>query len=458
MGIRNRERRRAKNANKLKRRKAQEQTQGHSNQEQTQGHSNDDRQHRSAGAASWSQSATELDERLVDEMILSAAHARCEQRDNRDRLVDFLVQGAGTGPGASLVASRLSNFLVRDITMALRGGWEPEEIARYVRRKTSAAATRVTAAYIGEAARHCSYLNDQESWEQQITNLIADSQRLDCNLPSWRTDVDASISALGVLQHLSKMPDLSSIRQARRKARSQEEERLLARVRALLAKAESSEFPEEADALMAKAQQLMTGHCLDRALLENDGGDSGEGSQVDARRCWLDDPYIEAKGFLLHVVAKANRCKAVLSTSIGFVTIVGHPDDLDASELLFTSLLVQATRRMTAAPADPAHSSRSRRPAYRRSFLVAYATRIGTRLDEANSSATAQAAAANGRDLLPVLAQRDDDVDHAVHKLFGKLGGQSLAASDPAGWVAGTAAADMADLVVQEEIDYKSVS
>ncbi|EOD65931.1 DUF2786 domain-containing protein [Amycolatopsis vancoresmycina] len=38
-------------------------------------------------------------------------------------------------------------------------------------------------------------------------------------------------------------------------------------LRALLAKAESSSFPEEAEALSAKAQELMTRHALDRVLV-----------------------------------------------------------------------------------------------------------------------------------------------------------------------------------------------
>ncbi|WP_017570470.1 DUF2786 domain-containing protein, partial [Nocardiopsis halotolerans] len=41
----------------------------------------------------------------------------------------------------------------------------------------------------------------------------------------------------------------------------------LARVRALLAKAESTEFPSEAEALSARAQELMARHSIDRALL-----------------------------------------------------------------------------------------------------------------------------------------------------------------------------------------------
>jgi hypothetical protein len=43
--------------------------------------------------------------------------------------------------------------------------------------------------------------------------------------------------------------------------------RMLDRVRALLAKAESTEFPKEAEALSARAQELMARHRIDRALL-----------------------------------------------------------------------------------------------------------------------------------------------------------------------------------------------
>jgi hypothetical protein len=39
-------------------------------------------------------------------------------------------------------------------------------------------------------------------------------------------------------------------------------------VRALLAKAESTTYPEEADALTAKAQELMARHSIDRAMLD----------------------------------------------------------------------------------------------------------------------------------------------------------------------------------------------
>src|SRR5438045_2689314 len=48
------------------------------------------------------------------------------------------------------------------------------------------------------------------------------------------------------------------------------DDRMLAKVRALLAKAESTEFTDEADALTAKAQELMTRYSIDRALVDHD--------------------------------------------------------------------------------------------------------------------------------------------------------------------------------------------
>lgn len=50
------------------------------------------------------------------------------------------------------------------------------------------------------------------------------------------------------------------------------QEKVLARVRSLLAKAESTDFDDEADALSAEAQELMSRYALDRALLDHGHG------------------------------------------------------------------------------------------------------------------------------------------------------------------------------------------
>lgn len=117
---------------------------------------------------------------------------------------------------------------------------------------------------------------------------------------------------------------------------------MLARVRALLAKAESTTFDEEAEALTAKAQELIARHALDEAAL-HDAGDVGDPS---VRRIPLDPPYAKAKAFLLNEVADANRCRAVHSDDCGWVTVFGYDGDLHAVELLTTSLFAQATAAM----------------------------------------------------------------------------------------------------------------
>jgi hypothetical protein len=232
---------------------------------------------------------------------------------------------------------------------------------------------------------------------------------------------------------------------------------MLTRIRGLLTKAESSDFTEEADAFMAKAQELMSRYCIDRAMVEADA--EGDGApQVDARRVWLEDPYLEAKALLLANVASANRCRAVVDPEFGYSTLVGRPEDLNATDLLFTSLLVQATRRITALGNDPTYGRRSRRPSYRRSFLVAYAGRIGSRLREANEAATVAADEALGNRLLPVLARREEEVDAAVGALFGKLKELNFSLTDLAGWAAGTAAADLAELAVHEKLPFAAAS
>src|SRR5688572_30023564 len=122
-------------------------------------------------------------------------------------------------------------------------------------------------------------------------------------------------------------------------ARDDIDEAVLERVRALLAKAESTTFEAEADALVAKAHQLMARHAIDRAML----GRRDDGAVVTSRQVALHDPYLRAKFLLLAEVAKASSCRALLHTGAGYALVFGYAADLDAVDLLYTSLLLQAT-------------------------------------------------------------------------------------------------------------------
>ncbi|NVI86339.1 DUF2786 domain-containing protein, partial [Actinomadura sp. BRA 177] len=229
------------------------------------------------------------------------------------------------------------------------------------------------------------------------------------------------------------------------------DQRMLGKVRALLAKAESTEFPEEAEALSARAQELMARHSIDHALLAAEAGDTGGPA---GRRIAVDSPYEAPKAVLLTVVADANRCRAVWHRDLGFSTVLGFPADLTAVEMLYTSLLVQATSAMVHAGPRRDGRGRSRTRSFRHAFLNAYAARIGERLREAAGEAADRAAAdAGGKDLLPVLAARDRAVEQAVDTMFPNLAkGRAGSVSNYEGWVAGRAAADLASLNGRSEV------
>ncbi|MUT92120.1 DUF2786 domain-containing protein, partial [Streptomyces sp. Z38] len=214
------------------------------------------------------------------------------------------------------------------------------------------------------------------------------------------------------------------------------ESRMLGRIRALLAKAEATGFPEEAEALSAKAQELMARHSVDEALLAAQGA-VAEGP--DAVRIGVDPPYEQAKALLLDAVASANHCRAVWNEAFGFSTVVGFASDLEAVELLYTSLLVQATGAMTEAEAAQRAGGRKRTKTFRQSFLAAYAHRVGVRL----AAATAEVPV--GEELLPVLASREVAVGERVERLFPSTTTTRLrGVSDVAGWEEGARAAEEA--------------
>lgn len=218
---------------------------------------------------------------------------------------------------------------------------------------------------------------------------------------------------------------------------------VLHKVRSLLAKAESTTYPDEAEALSAKAQQLMDRHAIDRAMV---AAAAASGGRPEGRTLLVESPYARPKFHLLTELARANRCRAVLDTGANVATVVGFPDDQATVELLYTSLLVQGSRAMLRAGT----SARTRSRAYRQAFLVAYAARIGQRLREAAAATVTEAVRAHGDGLLPVLRSREVAVEDEVAAAFPHLRRMRVTASDPAGYAAGHAAADRARLGGQE--------
>src|SRR5262249_31013685 len=196
-------------------------------------------------------------------------------------------------------------------------------------------------------------------------------------------------------------------------------------------------YPEEAEALSAKAQELMARHSIDEALL---AVDAPAGDAPGACRIGVEPPYEQAKAVLLDAVATANHCRAVWNEPLGCSTVVGFEPDLEVVELLYTSLLVQATHAMTKAEAAQRAGGRKRTKTFRQSFLAAYAHRVGDRLATAAGTQVTQ-------DLLPVLATRAIAVTDRLDRLFPETTTTRLrGVTDAAGWREGAAAADQAQV------------
>jgi len=391
-------------------------------------------------------------------------------------------------PGWTRTVSRsLVEVLRLSVTAAWRHGWQPAELARHVGRQLSGTHVSITADMIAAEMHGYAAATVDARWAAQVAAISAASLGATASETAvsgpggagsgtwWGTDAEYlgawrergladaglrgviadAIETLHVLSHLAVLERLlplpGTARPTAHERADPADERLLGKIRALLAKAESTEFAEEAEALSARAQELMAKYSIDHALL---AAESGHAEEPCGRRIAVDNPYEAPKASLLQTVAQANRCRVIWSKELGLVTVIGFPADLDAVELLFTSLLVQADSAMLRAGAKRDTYGRSRTRAFRQSFLVSYAVRIGERLAEATGHAEQQAAAqqatesAGGKDLVPFLAARHRAVDDAVDAMFGDTLTRSRAvrATDAEGWHSGRVAADMASL------------
>ena len=220
--------------------------------------------------------------------------------------------------------------------------------------------------------------------------------------------------------------------------------KMLNRVRALLAKAESTDFEEEADSFTSKAQELMTRHSIDAAMLSAATVvDGGVRRGVIIRRVHIDDPYADEKAMLLGAISEVNSVKCVWSPQAGFTTLVGFPVDVQLTDMLFTSLLVQATHASAEATA---HDRRLRSPAFKRAFMVAFADRVAERLEQTRQHARADAQQQYGDQLLPVLSSRAAAVQEVFDEAFPNIVHGKARSYDARGWYAGRAAGDRADI------------
>jgi hypothetical protein len=384
-----------------------------------------------------------------------------------DAVRDLVVFGGADGRGEELLASREATVLLfEQIDTAYEHGWQPADLLHVVRREQSVRVARLAGAVVvahGLAGRAPSRAG--QDWVDQLEgmsevplaglvaepgwNVLAHLGSRAAVWDSWH-DILALVghwADIVPLQRLAPPPSSwgkATAAPAGARKPSGHDPKKLTTIRALLAKAEATEFTEEAEAFTAKAQDLMTRYAIDEALLSDETDDA---TGVVSRRVRVDNPYAATKAQLLATVGKINRVKTIWDDRHGIATVVGMPVDLDLAEMLFTSLLVQATKAMTEAGAVSQGGHRlDRSPAFRRAFLLSYAHRIGERLSDAGTHAQQEESVQRGVNLLPVLARQSAAVEKEFDRLFPHTTTSGSKRVDARGWQAGRAAADRAVL------------
>jgi hypothetical protein len=220
--------------------------------------------------------------------------------------------------------------------------------------------------------------------------------------------------------------------------------------RALLAKAEETTFPDEATTYLSKAAALISKWELDEALVWADTPESERSTPI-TRTVEVTAPYANRKTVLLGVVAQANGCRVIRmqTSSEGHrVAVVGFAHDIEVTELLFSSLLVQMTRAMLVD--ESRQRSASATASWRRSFIVAFSNRVGQRLQAARRRAGVdhdQASPAGESTAAIVLADRSHRVDEETRRQFPRLRSSYVTSGGSAsGARAGVRAGNQAEL------------
>lgn len=214
---------------------------------------------------------------------------------------------------------------------------------------------------------------------------------------------------------------------------------LIDKVRKLLAMAEGSANPNEADAFSRKAAELIALHRIDPDRLRAEAAADLDVLEVDLGR----GAYVRGRLSLLGAIGDAHGCKVVYEVRPhGTVALVaGFRSDLDTVSLLYHSLHTQASSRMSTERRATAAATQQ----WRRSFLFGYAAQIRTMLQQSAEEAHRQSVSASTT--LPALRARDRRVEEFSSERFGRV----VAARRPkpaiaTAWEAGRDAAARADL------------
>ncbi|BBX32743.1 hypothetical protein MMAG44476_35026 [Mycolicibacterium mageritense DSM 44476 = CIP 104973] len=189
------------------------------------------------------------------------------------------------------------------------------------------------------------------------------------------------------------------------------DDKMLARIAALLRQAEGTDNAHEAEAFMAAAQRLATATSIDLALARSHSAERTKAQMPVQRTITIGEAgtkglrtYVQ----LFVVIGMANDVKCDVASNSTFVYAYGFAEDIDATHALYTSLVLQMVKASESYIASGAHRPTPTITA-RLNFQLAFGARIGQRLAEAKEEAQ-QEADRNDRPGTAI-ALRDKDIE-----------------------------------------------
>jgi hypothetical protein len=204
-------------------------------------------------------------------------------------------------------------------------------------------------------------------------------------------------------------------------------------VEGLLNKAEATTFPEERDALISKAQELITKHAIDEGILDMARAARGEARKEtisSARFCEeRNTKLIKAKRELIMYLAEVNNGYVVMGHGRAYMLVTAHASDLRMVQALYASIIVQMATAMNRAEAQGEVVGPL--AGWRVSYAHGYVRKVGHRLIMAKRAAQAAASEPGTMSTALVLADRKDAVQKAYNSQHGEARkGRKIPTSD----------------------------
>jgi hypothetical protein len=191
------------------------------------------------------------------------------------------------------------------------------------------------------------------------------------------------------------------------------DDKMLARIAALLRQAEGTDNVHEAEAFMAAAQRLATATSIDLAVARSHAVTRSPAQAPIQRTITIGQPG--TKGLRTYVqlfvlIASGNDVRCDVASNSTFVYAYGFSEDIDASHALYAGLVIQMVRASDAYITSGAHRPTPTITA-RLNFQLAFGARVGQRLAEAREQTRQEAKNDRGRPPGTAIALRDKEIE-----------------------------------------------